>query len=73
MINKPIKNVIISVENEESLKQIDKILFKPGETNVKIKFISESKKFVFNLKNKRYLDRTHINLLKNQGIDTNIL
>ena len=29
--------------------------------------------FTFNLKNKRYLDRTHINLLKNQGIDTNIL
>ena len=73
LIDKPIENILISVNSEKNLKEIDKILCKQGNTNVKIKFISESKKFVFNLKNKRYLDKTHINLLKNQGIDTNIL
>ena len=55
------------------MKEIDKILYKPGETNVKIKIVSDSKEFIFNLKNKRYLDKTHINLLKNQGISTNII
>ena len=73
LVNKPIQNVIISINSEESLKEIDKILYKPGETNVKIKIVSDSKEFIFNLKNKRYLDKTHINLLKNQGISTNII
>ena len=72
LVNKPIKNVVISIEGEDSLKKINKILFKPGETTVKIKIISNSKGLVFNLKNKRYFDRSHINLLKNQGINTNI-
>ena len=73
LVNKPIQNVIISINSEESLKEIDNILHKPGETNVKIKIVSDSKEFIFNLKNKRYLDKTHINLLKNQGISTNII
>ena len=72
LINKPIKNIIISVYSEENLKQIDKILHRVGDTNVKIKFISDSKELVFNLKNKRHIDRNHINLLRNQGINTNI-
>ena len=72
MVNKPIKNVVISIEDENSLKKIDKILYKPGDTIVKIKVISNSEELVFNLKNKRYFNRSHINLLKNQGINTNI-
>ena len=72
LVNKPIKNVVISIEDENSLKKIDKILYKPGDTIVKIKVISNSEDLLFNLKNKRYFDRSHINLLKNQGINTNI-
>jgi len=34
--------------------------------------VSDNKELVFNLKNKRYFDRNHLNLLKNQGINTNI-
>ena len=73
LINKPIENILISVHTEENLKEIDKILHKQGNTNVKIKFISETKELVFNLKNKRHIDRNHINLLRNQGISTNII
>ena len=72
LVNKPIKNVVISIEDENSLKKIDKILYKPGDTIVKIKVISNSEELVFNLKNKRYFNRGHINLLKNHGINTNI-
>ena len=73
LINKPIENILISAHTEENLKEIDKILNKQGNTNVKIKFISETKELVFNLKNKRHIDRNHIKLLRNQGISTNII
>ncbi len=73
LIDKPIENILISVNSEKNLKEIDKILCKQGNTNVKIKFISDSKELIFNLKNKRYIDKNHINLLKNQGIHTNII
>ena len=35
---------------------------------LKLNLFLIAKKFVFNLKNKRYIDRNHIKLLKNQGI-----
>ena len=73
LINRPIKSVIISVNSEKNLKDIDKILHKLGDTNVKIKFVSHSKELTFNLKNKRHIDRNHINQLRNQGINTSIL
>jgi len=73
LINRPIKSVIISVNSEKNLKDIDKILNKLGDTNVKIKFVSHSKELTFNLKNKRHIDRNHINQLRNQGINTSIL
>ena len=73
LINKPIENILICAHTEENLKEIDKILHKQGNTNVKIKFISETKELVFSLKNKRHIDRNHIKLLRNQGISTNII
>ena len=73
LINKPINSVIISISNEENLKEIYKILHKSGDTSVKIKIVSDNKELIFNLKNKRYIDRNQINLLRNQGINTNII
>ena len=73
LINKPINSVIISISNEENLKEIDKILHKLGDTSVKIKIVTDNKELIFNLKNKRYIDRNQINLLRNQGINTNII
>ena len=73
LINKPINGVIISISNEKNLKEIDKILHKLGDTSVKIKIVSDNKELIFNLKNKRYIDRNQINMLRNQGINTNII
>ena len=73
LINKPINGVIISISNEKNLKEIDKILNKLGDTSVKIKIVSDNKELIFNLKNKRYIDRNQINMLRNQGINTNII
>ena len=40
---------------------------------MKIKIKDEKNKYIINLKNKRLVDRKSLNLLKNQGISTNIL
>ena len=52
--------------------KIQKILEKNGQTQVIIKILDQDNKLVFNLKNKRLVDRKNLNLLKNQGISTNI-
>ncbi len=73
LVNKPIKSLEISIDKNENIKEINKILSKPGETLVKIKIIMDQKRYIFNLKNKRYIDKTQLDMLKNQGIVTNIL
>ena len=72
LFDKPISNIEIFVKDKKSIDKIKKILSKTGNTEVKIKIQNEKNKYIFNLKNKRYVDRKNINLLKNQGISTNI-
>ena len=72
MINKPIENIEIQITDNNFLEKIKNILFKSGETNVQIRVIVDEKNYAFKLRNKRLVDRTHINLLKNQGITTSI-
>ena len=42
------------------------------DRNVQIRIIEDAKNYAFKLRNKRLVDRSHINLLKKQGITTNI-
>ena len=72
MINKPIQNIEIKIKNSNFLDQIKQILTKSGDTNVQIRIIEDAKNYSFKLRNKRLVDRSHINLLKKQGITTNI-
>ena len=72
MINKPIQNIEIKIRNSNFLDQIKQILTKSGDTNVQIRIIEDAKNYAFKLRNKRLVDRSHINLLKKQGITTNI-
>ncbi len=72
MINKPIENIEIRIKDDNFLDKINKILNKNGKTNVKISITVDEKKYAFKLRNKRLVDRKHINLLKKQGINTNI-
>ena len=72
MINKPIQNIEIKIKNSNFLDQIKQILTKSGDTNVQIRIIEDTKNYAFKLRNKRLVDRSHINLLKKQGITTNI-
>ncbi len=72
LFNKPISNIEIFIKDKKSIDKIEKILSKNGNTEVKIKIKDEKKKYIINLKNKRFVDRKSLNLLKNQGISTNI-
>ena len=72
LYEKPINNIEILIKNEKYLNQVQKILEKNGQTQVIIKILDQDNKLVFNLKNKRLVDRKNLNLLKNQGISTNI-
>ena len=72
LYEKPINNIEILIKDEKYLNQVQKILEKNGQTQVIIKILDQDNKLVFNLKNKRLVDRKNLNLLKNQGISTNI-
>ena len=73
LINKPINIIEIFLNDKKNLQNIKEILVKPGNTEVKISVDEEGLKYVFILKNKRLVDKSHLNLLKNQGISSNIL
>ena len=73
ILNKPIENIEIILNNSKSIEKIEKILSKDGQTQVKINIQEDKEKLIFNLKNKRFVDRKHLNLLKNQGINANII
>ena len=72
LYEKPINNIEILIKNEKYLNQVQKLLEKKGQTQVIIKILDQDNKLVFNLKNRRLVDRKNLNLLKNQGISTNI-
>ena len=72
LYNQPINNVEIIINNEASINKIEKMLDKDGQTKVTIKIVDKKNNLVFNLKKKRYVDRKNLNLLKNQGISSNI-
>ena len=72
LYEKPINNIEILIKDEKYLNHVQKILEKNGQTQVIIKILDQDNKLVFNLKNRRLVDRKNLNLLKNQGICTNI-
>ncbi len=72
LYEKPINNIEIIIKDQKYLNDVQKILEKNGQTQVIIKILDQDNKLVFNLKNRRLVDRKNLNLLKNQGISTNI-
>ena len=72
LYEKPINNIEILIKDKKYLNDVQKILEKNGQTQVIIKILDQDNKLVFNLKNRRLVDRKNLNLLKNQGISTNI-
>ena len=72
LLSEPIKNIEFSINNISQLKKIEEILEEKGNSNVKILFQDLDQKLVFNLKNKRKINRKSLSNLKNDNILTNI-
>jgi len=73
LLNKPISEVEFEIKDENKIDEISKFFNKNGNTLVKIKFQKDNKNLVFQLKNKRLVDRKSLNTLKKQDISANII
>jgi len=72
LFNSPIQNVTFNINSIDQIKKISKFINKQGHTLVNLSLKDEKNDFLFQLKNKRNLDRKAINLLRNKEIFTQI-
>ena len=72
LLNKPISEIEFEMINRNKIEDISKILNKKGNTEVRLKVKENEHNLIFQLKNKRFIERKSINLLKTQDILTNI-
>ena len=68
MISRPINSISFKVKNVEEVDILSKMLKKGGDVEVSINVVSSNKAYKVKLKNKRFIDRKMVNLIKNQGI-----
>ena len=72
LFNSPISDITFSINSIEEIDRISKFLNKEGKTLININLKSKDNNLLFQLKNKRELDRKTINLLRNEQILTQI-
>ncbi len=71
LFNKPILNLELSFDDLNKLSNLD-LLQMDGKTNVILKYKDNQKLYVFKLKKNRKIDRNQLNLMKKDGISTQI-
>ena len=72
LINKPINSISFKVKNVDEVNILSKMLKKGGDVEVNINVVSSNKAYKLKLKDKRFIDRKTVNLIKNQGISATI-
>ena len=72
ILNKPINNLKIQINNLESINVISQFLNTEGNVEVEFELVENDKKYLLKLKNKRFVDKNVLNSIKNQGILTSI-
>ena len=73
ILNKPINNLKIKINNTKDLIILSNILKTKGNVEIMFELEENKKKYTLKLKNKRFVDRNVLNTIKNQGILTSIL
>ena len=73
ILNKPINNLKIKINNSKDLSILSNILKDKGNVEIIFELEENNKKYTLKLKNKRFVDRNVLNTIKNQGILTSIL
>ena len=72
VIDKPIDEVKIKIENIEDIQKVNKLILEGGKTKIIINVESDEKKMSFKLKENRKIDHKLLNLLrKNENIEIN--
>ncbi len=72
MVNRPISVVEFNIKSQSNIDEIAKVISKEGTTEVKFKIKNNENNLIFKLKNKRFVDRKLINILKKHNISANI-
>ena len=72
LFNKPISEIEFEITRQDQMKEISELVKAEGSTDVKIKFNNGKEELIFKLKNKRFVDRKLVNIIKNQDIRTTI-
>ena len=70
LFNKPASEIIFNIKSIKDIDKISSVLKDEGDTEVKINILDEKNNMSFKLKNKRFIDRKSINILRNDDIST---
>ena len=72
LFNKPISEVQFILKNLKQIEEISDLIKNEGSTEIKISVKDQNKNILFKLKNKRYIDRKSLNIIKKHDISINI-
>ena len=70
MFNKPVGEIIFNIKSTDDIDKISDFLKEEGTTEVKINLENNNNNISFKLKDKRFIDRKVINILRNNDIST---
>jgi len=70
LFNKPINEIIFNIKSTKDIDKISELVSEAGSTEVKININNRNKNISFKLKNKRFIDRKAINIIRNSDIST---
>ena len=70
LFNKPLSEITFEIKSADEIDKISNLIEKEGNTEININLIEDNNELTFKLKNKRFIDRKSINLLRNQDILT---
>ena len=66
VIDKPLDEVIIKIQNINDIVKINKLSLEAGKTKVIIDVVVDKKRMSFQLNEKRKIDHKMLNLMKNE-------
>ncbi len=72
LYSKPISEIEFKINRQDQMKEISELIKNKGNTDVKIKFNNGKEELIFKLKNKRFVDRKLVNIIKKQDIHATI-
>ena len=72
LFNKPISEVQFNLKKLKQIEEISNLIKNEGSTEIKIAVKDQNKNILFKLKNKRFIDRKSLNIIKKQDISINI-